>query len=130
MHDPTPTVGGAAAGALTAVPFWALGTQLDALLLGLLGSFIAVAWFDELNSMFRAAASVAGGALSSGVFSSVLATGAWALLPENLQALIQIEALRMPIALVIGFLAPSVWPALKRRAERRAIGQGMGGDPT
>lgn len=127
----TSTAAGAAAGAVvTMVPAAMLGAQIDALLLGLLGSFIAVAWFDELNSMRRAAASVAAGALSSGVFSLVLATGLWAVMPDRLQALIPIEGLRMPIALVTGFLGPSIWPLLKRRAERRAAGQSIGGDPT
>lgn len=119
----TSTVAGAAAGAVvTMVPAAMLGAQIDALLLGLIGSFVAVAWFDELNSMFRAVAAVVAGALASGVLSGVFSTVAWWLLPDGLQPLIAPEALRMPMALVTGFLGPSVWPLVKRRAERRLQG--------
>lgn len=119
----TSTAVGAAAGAVvTMVPAAMLGAQIDALLLGLIGSFLAVAWFDELNSMRRAIAAVCAGALASGVLSGVLSTGAWWLLPEGLQSLITPQALRMPLALVTGFLGPSIWPLLKRRAERQLQG--------
>lgn len=121
----TSTVAGAAAGAVvTMVPAAMLGAQIDALLLGLIGSFVAVAWFDELNSMRRAAASVIAGALVCGVLSGLLAVAMWSSLPARMQTLLNVESLRMPIALVIGFLVPSVGPVLKRRAERAAEGRG------
>lgn len=119
----TSTVAGAATGALvTMVPAAMLGAQIDALLLGLVGSFVAVAWFDELNSMRRAVAAVIAGAVASGVLSGVFSTGAWWLLPDGLQPLITPETLRMPMALVTGFLGPSIWPLVKRSAERRLQG--------
>lgn len=119
----TSTVAGAAAGAVvTMVPAAMLGAQIDALLLGLVGSFVAVAWFDELNSMRRAVAAVIAGAVASGVLSGVFSTGAWWLLPDGLQSLIAPETLRMPMALVTGFLGPSIWPLVKRSAERRLQG--------
>lgn len=119
----TSTAAGAAAGAIvTVLPAAMLGAQIDALLLGLIGSFVAVAWFDELNSMLRAVAAVLAGALASGVFSGVLAIGAWWMLPEGLRVLIDPEMLRMPMALLTGFLGPSIWPLVKRRAERRLQG--------
>lgn len=125
MTEPTSTAGGAAGGAaISLLPAVMLGAQIDALLLGLIGSFIAVAWFDELNSMRRAAASVIAGALVCGVLSGLLAVAVWSSLPARMQTLLNVESLRMPIALVIGFLVPSVGPVLKRRAERAAEGRG------
>ncbi|WP_430434246.1 hypothetical protein [Methyloversatilis sp.] len=125
MTEPTSTAGGAAGGAaISLLPAVMLGAQIDALLLGLIGSFIAVAWFDELNSMRRAAASVIAGALVCGVLSGLLAVAMWSSLPARMQTLLNVESLRMPIALVIGFLVPSVGPVLKRRAERAAEGRG------
>jgi 1,4-dihydroxy-2-naphthoate octaprenyltransferase len=125
VTEPTSTaIGAAGCAAVSLLLAVMLGAQVDALLLGLIGSFIAVAWFDELNSMRRAAASVAAGALACGLLSGLLAVAMWSSLPSRMQSLIDAESLRMPIALVIGFLVPSVGPVLKRRAERIARGGG------
>jgi hypothetical protein len=83
---------------------------------------VAGAWFVVLNSMIRAVAAVLAGALASGVLSGVFTTVAWWLLPDGLQPLNAPEALRMPMALVTGFLGPTAWPLVKRRAERRLQG--------
>jgi hypothetical protein len=118
------SIGAAGGAAVSLLPAVMLGAQVDALLLGLIGSFIAVAWFDELNSMRRAAASVVAGALACGVLSGLIAVAVWSSLPVRMQTLLDVESLRMPIALLIGFLVPSVGPVLKRRAERLARGGG------
>lgn len=119
MTEPTSTAAGAAiGGGLGALSVLVLGAHLDAVLLGLFASMLATAQLDKIDSFVRALSAVFFSALASGLFSHVGAGWVAAMLPAKL--MVQPDALRMPIAFLIGALMPTLWPILRRRAEHQA----------
>lgn len=123
MPDITTTAGAAAGAAAVAVPVALVGAQLDALGWGLFAAFACVAWFEELNDLWRAAASVVFGGGAAAVFSPVGAAIAWSMLPPHLRDLISPEAIRIPLAFGLGAVVPAVYPVLRRRMKRTAAGK-------
>lgn len=117
MTEPTSTAAGAAIGALGALPVLVMGAQTDALLLGMAAAMLATAQIKTIDSVRVAAAAAFFSALSAGYGSPVAATiGA-----SMLSSVVRIDAasLRLPAALAIGALMPTLWPLIQRRAARR-----------
>lgn len=121
MTEPTSTAVAAAAGAATALVF---GAQPDAVVLGLLGATLSTSMMDSMGKLRQAFAAALFGSLAAGYLSPLAAVGVGSWLPAAMQAGIKPDALRMPAALVIGAVTPTVWPIVLRVIGRRIDAEG------
>lgn len=96
-----------------------MGAQIDALLLGMVAAILMSFWLPAIDSRPRAAAAVAMSSLFAGYGSPLAAT--W--VATNV-VVADVAALRLPVALAIGALAPTIIPLLLKRA----VGVAQGGD--
>lgn len=111
----TSTVAGAAAGAVvTMVPAAMLGAQTDALGLGLFGALLVCMWLRSVRTRSRAFSAVLLSGLLAGYGSPIAASVASGYLSG-----MHVDALRLPMALLIGVLSPTLVPILLRVAAAR-----------
>lgn len=116
MPEPHSTTIGIAVGAGIGLTGTVMGAQVDALLIGLVAAILISFWLPTIDDRKKATAAVAFSSLLAGYWSPVLA--GW--LAENFAALDGIGSLRMPIALAIGAVGPTLVPVLIGRAKRKA----------
>ena len=114
MTEPTSTAAGAAAGALTVLPVAMLGAQTDALGLGLFGALLVCMWLRSVRTRSRAFSAVLLSGLLAGYGSPIAASVASGYLSG-----MHVDALRLPMALLIGVLSPTLIPILLRVAAAR-----------
>lgn len=113
--EPAVNVTGAAAGAVAAiVPAVALGVHTDALALGLFGALLACMWLRSVRTRSRAFSAVLLSGLLAGYGSPIAASVASGYLSG-----MPVDALRLPMALLIGVLSPTLVPILLRVAAAR-----------
>lgn len=115
-----PATIGTAAGAAVSLPLLVLGAHPDAILLGLFGAMLATANLESIGTLRRAFSATLLGSLAAGYFSPHAA----AIVAAQVSALSDAaDALRMPMALLIGAGTPTLWPLALRSAERRLTAQ-------
>ncbi len=105
MTEPTSAAAGIRAGCVTALPLAIFGAATDALCLGLFAALLVTIWMPTISTRIRAFSAVLLSGIAAGYCAPVLAAVAAAQL-----TCVEVDTLRMPIALLIGLAAPTAIP--------------------
>lgn len=107
---------GAAAGALAALPMAMVGLQADALGVGVFGALLISIWMPTVSTRRRAFAAVTLSGCAAGFFAPIAANAA----ANQFHWLVSTgDALRLPLALSLGVLGPTLVPLLLRVVKAR-----------
>lgn len=119
VTDTTAGQAGAAAGALAALPLGLVGLQADALGVGIFGALFVALWMPAVSTRTRAFASVALSGFAAGLLAPIAAP---AIAAEIRWLHATGDALRLPIALLMGVAGPTLIPLglmlIRARAEK------------
>jgi hypothetical protein len=128
LMTPEPVASNAvmAAGALTALPMALFGVRADALGLGLFAALLISFWLPTVSTRVRAFAAVTLSGVAAGYLAPLAAgwlasaisamPGSWA--PDE-------HALRLPVALLLGIVGPTLIPALMSLLKSRVESGGL-----
>jgi hypothetical protein len=114
--------GAAAAGAIAALPMAVFGMQSDALGVGIFGALLISLWMPTVSTRRRAFAAVTLSGVAAGYFSPLVAT----YVATHFESMrISAEALRLPLALLLGIVGPTLLPIALRIVQSRAESGGI-----
>lgn len=112
----TASQAGAAAGAIAALPMAMVGLQADALGVGIFGALFISIWMPTVSTRRRAFAAVTLSGSAAGFFAPIAAN---AVAAQFHWLLATGDALRLPIALSLGVLGPTILPLVLRMVKAR-----------
>ena len=118
-HTVSVVTAGAASGGAVGLSWVLLGAQADALVVGMLAATFVSAWLPQINDFFRSAAAVLLSTLLAGYGSPDVAAWLAGSLPNG-----QADSVRMLSAVLIGAIAPRVFPILLERGAAAAQKRG------
>ena len=118
-HTVSVVTAGAASGGAVGLSWVLLGAQADALVVGMLAATFVSAWLPQINDFFRSAAAVLLSALLAGYGSPHVAAWLAGNIPNG-----QADSVRMLSAVLIGAIAPRVFPILIERGAAAAQKRG------
>lgn len=123
MAEPHVTGTATVVGLAAAPPLVLLGAQIDALVVGLAASILVTFWMEQIDSKVKAGSAMIFSALLAGYGSPVAADVAAGVMAAQFPtAVVDMPALRMLLAFVLGAAAPYLVPLLIRRAGRQIDG--------
>ncbi len=122
VTDTTASNAGAAAGAIAALPMALFGLQADALGAGIFGALLISLWMPTVSTRRRAFAAVTLSGVAAGYFAPLAAAYAAAHV-ESMRA--STEAMRLPLALLLGIVGPTLLPIALRIVQTRAESGGI-----
>lgn len=118
-HTVSVVTAGAASGGAVGLSWVLLGAQADALVVGMLAAIFVSAWLPQINDFFRSAAAVLLSTLLAGYGSPYVSAWLASSLPNG-----QSDSVRMLSAVLIGAIAPRVFPILLERGAAAAQKRG------
>lgn len=118
-HTVSVVTAGAASGGAVGLSWVLLGAQADALVVGMLAATFVSAWLPQINDFFRSAAAVLLSTLLAGYGSPHVSAWLASSLPNG-----QSDSVRMLSAVLIGAIAPRVFPILLERGAAAAQKRG------
>lgn len=122
MPEPTASQAGAVAGAMAAMLMALFGIQADALGVGIFGALLMSLWMPTVGTRRRAFAAVTLSGVAAGYFAPLAATFAAAHF-DWLRA--SSDGLRLPLALVLGVVGPTLLPIALRVLQSRVESGGL-----